>query len=45
MEGTLQSSSQTSGATGLEPAGVAGGGDSAYMKRWERIAGLAEEKE
>ncbi|MGI6535101.1 MAG: hypothetical protein ACOX12_01590 [Eggerthellaceae bacterium] len=43
-EGGSQNSSQT-GATGLEPAGVAGGGDSAYMRRWERIAGLAEEKE
>lgn len=45
VDGTSQSSSQASGATGLEPAGVAGGGDSSYMKRWERIAGLSEDKE
>jgi NACalpha-BTF3-like transcription factor len=46
-EAASQCTSQTSagGATGLEPAGVAGGGDSAYMRRWERIAGLTDEKE
>lgn len=46
-ETASQSTSQTSagGAIGLEPAGVAGGGDSAYMRRWERIAGLTDEKE
>lgn len=44
---TSQRTSQDSagGATGLEPAGVAGGGDSAYIRRWERIAGLTEDKE
>ncbi|MST60669.1 hypothetical protein [Parafannyhessea umbonata] len=44
-EGTSQSSSQTSagGATGLEPAGASGGSDDQYMRRWERIAGLADE--
>lgn len=31
------------GATGLEPAGAAGGSDDQYMKRWERIAGLTDE--
>lgn len=31
------------GATGLEPAGALGGSDDQYMKRWERIAGLADE--
>lgn len=31
------------GATGLEPAGASGGSDDQYMKRWERIAGLADE--
>ncbi|PKU92115.1 hypothetical protein CQR47_0127 [Bifidobacterium thermophilum] len=30
------------GATGLEPAGASGGSDDQYMKRWERIAGLAD---
>ena len=44
-EGTSHSSSQTSvgGATGLEPAGASGGSDDQYMKRWDRIAGLADE--
>lgn len=44
-EATSQRTSQTSanGAMGLEPAGVAGGNDAAYMRRWERIAGLADE--
>lgn len=43
VEGTSQNTSQISpgGATGLEPAGTAGGGDSAYMRRWEKIAGLS----
>jgi hypothetical protein len=31
------------GATGLEPAGASGGSDNQYMRRWERIAGLADE--
>lgn len=31
------------GATGLEPAGASGGSDAQYMRRWERIAGLADE--
>lgn len=44
-EPTSQRTSQTSagGAMGLEPAGVAGGNDATYMRRWERIAGLADE--
>jgi hypothetical protein len=43
--GTSQNSSQSAGdATGLEPAGVSGGSDAAYMRRWERIAGLSEGK-
>ena len=28
---------------GLEPAGIAGDNDATYMRRWERIAGLADE--
>lgn len=46
-EATSRRTSQgsTGGATGLEPAGVAGGDGSAYMRRWERIAGLSEDKE
>lgn len=35
--------SSQGGATGLEPAGASGGSDDQYMKRWERIAGLADE--
>jgi len=31
------------GTTGLEPAGASGGSDAQYMRRWERIAGLADE--
>lgn len=31
------------GTTGLEPAGASGGSDDQYMRRWERIAGLADE--
>jgi hypothetical protein len=31
---------QPTGATGLEPAGAAGGSDEQYMKRWAAIAGL-----
>ena len=44
-EPTSQRTSQTSagGAMGLEPAGVAGGNDATYMRRWERIAALADE--
>lgn len=43
--GTSQRTSQDSvgGATGLEPAGVAGSSDDQYMKRWEMIADLADE--
>ena len=48
FEGTVPTSRRTSqtsagGATGLESAGVAGGNDAAYMRRWERIAGLVDE--
>lgn len=32
------------GATGLEPAGAAGGGEGAELSRWRRIAGI-EDKE
>ncbi len=44
-EPTSQRTSQTSagGAMGLESAGVAGGNDATYMRRWERIAGPADE--
>lgn len=35
--------SSQDGATGLEPAGASGGSGDQYMKRWERIAGLADE--
>lgn len=50
VPGASQNASQThgfstTGATGLEPAGVAGGGDGRDMRRWERIAGLSQEKE
>jgi hypothetical protein len=31
------------GAPGLEPAGASGGSDDQHMRRWERIAGLADE--
>ena len=31
------------GATGLEPAGASGGSDDQYVRRWARIAGLADE--
>lgn len=30
------------GTTGLEPAGAAGGGEEAELKRWREIAGLVE---
>lgn len=42
---TSQRTSQDSvgGTTGLEPAGASGGSDDQYMRRWERIAGLADE--
>lgn len=44
-EPTSQRTSQTSagGAMGPESAGVAGGNDATYMRRWERIAGPADE--
>ncbi len=32
----------TGGTTGLEPAGAAGGGEEAELKRWREIAGLDE---
>jgi hypothetical protein len=35
--------SSQGGATGLEPAGASGGSDDQYVRRWERIAGLAGE--
>ena len=35
--------SSQGGTTGLEPAGASGGSDDQYMRRWERIAGLADE--
>lgn len=35
--------SNQAGTTGLEPAGASGGSDDQYMRRWERIAGLADE--
>lgn len=38
-------SHKVGGAIGLEPAGVAGGSDGRYMRRWERIPALAEDKE
>lgn len=34
-----------SGASGLEPAGAAGGSDGRALRRWERIAGVADEEE
>lgn len=33
----------TGGTTGLEPAGAAGGGEEAELKRWREIAGPDEE--
>ena len=42
-EATSQRSSQAGGTTGLEPAGASGGSDDQYMRRGERIAGLADE--
>lgn len=41
---TSQLTSQNFGATGMEPAGVAGGSDERTLRRWERIAGLTEEE-
>ena len=35
--------SNQGGTTGLEPTGASGGSDDQYMRRWERIAGLADE--
>ena len=43
-EATSQRGSQAGGTTGLEPAGVSGGSDAAYMKRWATIAGLDEKE-
>lgn len=43
-EGTSQQTSQNLGATGMEPAGVAGGSDERDLRRRERIAGLTEEE-
>lgn len=46
---TSQNASQTygfsTGKTGLELAGVADGDDGRDLKRWERIAGLTNERE
>lgn len=41
---TSQLTSQNLGTTGMEPAGVAGGSDERDLRRWERIAGLADEE-
>lgn len=35
--------SSQGGATGLDPAGASGSSDDQYMRRWERIAGFADE--
>ncbi len=43
-ETTSQKGSQAGGTTGLKPAGVSGGSDSQYMKRWATIAGLDEKE-
>lgn len=43
-EATSQRGSQVGGTTGLEPAGVSGGSDAQYMKRWATIAGLDEKE-
>lgn len=42
--GTSQLTSQNLGATGMEPAGVAGGSDERTLRRGEHIAGLTEEE-
>ena len=36
--------SQVGGTTRLEPAGMSGGSDAAYMKRWATIVGLDEKE-
>ena len=41
---TSQLTSQNFGTTGMEPAGVAGGSGERDLRRWERIAGLADEE-
>lgn len=41
---TSQLTSHEFGATGMEPAGVAGGSDERDLRRWERIAGMADEE-
>lgn len=41
---TSQKGSQVGGTTGLEPAGVSGGSDAQYMRRWATIAGLDEKE-
>ena len=43
-EATSQKGSQVGGTTGLEPAGVSGGSDAQYMRRWATIAGLDEKE-
>lgn len=42
--GASQLTSHEFGATGMEPARVAGGSDERDLRRWERIAGLTEEE-
>jgi predicted RNase H-like nuclease (RuvC/YqgF family) len=40
-----QNGLQTGGMTGLEPQGASGGSSDSDLKRWERIAGVAEDSE
>lgn len=42
--GASNKTSRNIGATGMEPAGVAGGSAERDIRRWERIAGLTEEE-
>lgn len=44
-DATSQNGSQTGGTTGLEPQGASGGSSDSDLKRWERIAGVAEDSE
>ncbi len=39
-----EGTSQVGGTTRLEPAGMSGGSDAAYMKRWATIVGLDEKE-
>jgi hypothetical protein len=43
-EATSQRTSQAGGTTGLESAGVSGGSDAQYMRRWATITGLDEKE-